>query len=259
MKLTIKRVVELLGVICSVGTFVSWATNNKIALYVSLLLLILTIVYLLVYYLVERFIHPLKMEICKPITHDIWISSHRNNRQSIDNTFLTWNECTILLWLLVPRRGEGLRNAPHNKYIIAHQTGEKNNSRHFNALFLRYSSHNTWDFIFSNPRGEIPPDNDQFRFNDGLEPGWHQIQITWNNSKPLLKFLVDGGDRINFHHKSYLDYWPREQANSVYIGAWVNPYPESYCETKLSQLWICNKELEPTNSLVQEHRKLHYR
>jgi hypothetical protein len=160
--------------------------------------------------------------------------------------------------MLVPRRGEGLRNAPHNKYIISHQTGEEENSRHLNAFFFRYSSNNTWDFVFSNPRGVIPPDNNQFRFTDGLEAGWHQIQITWNHSKPLLTFLIDGGERVNQRYKSHLNYWPREQADCVYIGAWVNPYPDSYCETKLAHIWICKKELEPTDALVREHQMIYH-
>ena len=252
----IERLAGILGIISFVGTIISWAWDNDVALCVTLGLLILSLLVLIIRYKIKRFDPSKAVEIYKPITDDIWISSDRSNRQSIDNKFLTWDECTILFWMFVPRRGEGLRNAPHNRYIFAHQTGEGENWHHYNAFFLRYSSKNTWDLIFSNPRGELTPDNHRFRFDDGLEAGWHRVQITWNHSIPLLTFLIDGGDRISIRYKSHLNYWPRERDDAAYIGAWVNPYPESYCETKIAHFWILNKALESTDSTVQEHSAL---
>ena len=88
---------------------------------------------------------------------------------------------------------------------------------------------------------------------DGLDTGWHHVLIAWDNSKPVFTFLIDLGQNINVRSKSHLTYWPRRLADSVYIGAWVSAYPESYCETKLKHLWIHNKFLETTHPTVQEH------
>lgn len=53
--------------------------------------------------------------------------------------------------------------------------------------------------------------------------------------------------------QSYLNYWPQKRDDNVYVGAWVNPYKDSYCETQIAHLWICNKELDVADSVVQEH------
>lgn len=249
MKEKINLIASVLGIVIFFGSLVSWAYDNKTALIITSILCVVSILFVL--HLRRK---PLKVVIERVLDDDLWISARRNNRLCVDSSFLSRDESTILFWVLVPSKGVGLRNAPHNKYLFSHHTGEGENSRHYNEFYFRYSSNNTWDFVFSNPNGETPNDLDKYKSKDGLSDGWHHVQISWNHSKPILKLLVDAGSSISVTSKNYLTYWPRELNDCVYFGAWVSNYADSYVETKISRLWICDRCLDVKDPRVIEHR-----
>jgi|GEM_PF-2662219 len=251
MKDRINLLASILGIIGFLGTIVSWAIDERVALVVSFVLLGASAIAVVGIAVQKR---KSRVVIEKVLEEDLWVSSSRRNRLCVDSSFLSRDEGTLLFWILVPGRGEGLRDAPHNRYLFSHQTGEDGDSRHLNAFFLRYSSEETWDFWFSNPEGGMPNDLQRYRLEDRLTAGWHHVQISWNHSKPILSLLFDAGNSLSLTSKNYLPYWPREFDNYVYFGAWVSDYPESYVETKLRQLWICDGYLDATHSEVLRHR-----
>lgn len=52
------------------------------------------------------------------------ISSARMNPLKISGEFLLWSECTVMLWVQVSPKGQGLRDSPNNRYLLAHHTGK---------------------------------------------------------------------------------------------------------------------------------------
>jgi hypothetical protein len=240
----------IIGIIAFIGTLTSWATDNTTALIISIALFILSISAMLIISIRGNQQPIIKIE--KIQEEDLWISANRSNRLCVDSSFLSRDEGTLLFWILVPGRGEGLRDAPHNRYLISHQTGETSDI-HQNAFFLRYSSESTWDFCFSNPNGIVPNDSGRYRQADTLTHGWHHVQISWNHSKPILLLLFDSGRGVNITSNNYLPYWPRKFDKCVYFGAWVSNYPDSYIETKLRQLWIVDGYLDAAHPEVARH------
>lgn len=186
------------------------------------------------------------------------ILAEKKNRLKIESNFLHWPQCTILLWVYVPPKGQGLRNSPTNRYIIAHQTGEASNQkdRFYNQFVLRHSSkRERWEVQVSNGKAEYP--NSSLGIGDGLEVGWHQFMIAWDNEKPKLTFAIDKGKGGTELWTSYRSFWPDTLGEKATVGAWTSDYwAGHYCETKLYQLWILDSFLEPTDSIVNEHFKL---
>jgi len=187
------------------------------------------------------------------------ISAQAKNRLKIESDFLLWAQCTILLWVYVPPKGKGLRNSPSNKYLLAHHTGEANreNWTYYNQFVLRHTSvRERWEVQFSN--GKKPPQypDEYLTIGDGLEVGWHQFMIAWDNEKPKLTFTIDGGKGGNDLSTSYRPFWVEELDEKVTVGAWVTDWEGHYCETKLFQLLILDNFLDVTDSIVKEHLKL---
>lgn len=179
----------------------------------------------------------------------LWISSVRKNQQKINSDFLGWDQCTLMIWVLVPKRGNSLRNAPDNRYLLAHQTEGISD---FNRFALLYSSSNRWEVQFSNNKAE----SNQLRIDDGLDQGWHHFLIAWDRTRPDLVFLIDGRVGGSDRSKSYLPCWPERLGDFITVGAWVSAYDTSYCETNLFGLWILDRFLEPTDPIVKEHLDL---
>ena len=193
-------------------------------------------------------------ELLKFYDNSIWISATKKNKQVIDAQFIKWDECTLLLWVYVPPKGEGFRDAPHNRYLLAHHTGDAESLENFNAFALRYSKSNTWDFSISNSKPKYLPT--PIKMEDGLEPGWHHFMISWDRLRPELNIYIDLGKCGNYRSTTFLSFWPEKISENVTIGAWVSGYDSSYCETKLHSLWICKKYLTPENEIVRQHHTL---
>jgi len=182
------------------------------------------------------------------------ISSSRKNQLRIDGDFLLWEKCTIMLWVLVPPKGEGLRKAPNNRYILAHNTGQVDDgdySRYYNQFCLRYSLKNQWQVVFSNDKGKYEGSNPTI--DDGLVPGWHHFLISWDISRPKLLFAIDGLKSGSDIMTTSFSGWPQKISGKISVGAWTTDYAGHYCETKLFHLVVVDKYLEQTDSLVKEH------
>lgn len=199
-----------------------------------------------------------EIEVVRCFDEPTWISSERRNQVPISSEFLKYDRCTILFNILLPSKGEGLRTAPHNKYVVAHRFG-KVGENDVNVFGVKYSMRNCWEITFSNNKGENV--KKYLRIVDGQEPGWHQFVISWDRNKPEIQFQIIGisnnsrwADRL----ENYLNNWPERFDESALIGCWASqtPYADSYIETKIANFWICNDYLGINHSIVQEHRRL---
>jgi hypothetical protein len=175
------------------------------------------------------------------LTDPSWISPAR-----IRSDFLDWDQCTLMMWVLVPTRGQSLRDAPNNRYLLAHHTDP---TKHCNQFALRYSSSNHWEVLFSNSRAQL----NKLSIADGLDCGWHHFLIAWDRTSPNLAFVIDreigGSDRS----QAYLPHWPEHLNDNVTVGAWVSADETSYCETSLFELWILHRFLGPADPVVRDH------
>lgn len=185
----------------------------------------------------------------------IMVMSRRSNQTQVSSEFLNWDRGTILINVLVPPIGHGLRPAPGNRYILGHindNNGGDDKERNF--FGLRYSMRNKWEVDFSNADGERLPEIQWLSLEDGLEEGWHQFMVSWDRRKPEIIFVIDGNRRTT--SSRFLNFWPVSFADSVTVGAWPTGYPESFVETKLSNLWVCNQALDENHQIVLEHRSI---
>lgn len=187
---------------------------------------------------------------------ELEISSTKKNRQNVDGAFLGWPKCTIMLWVLVPIEGRGLRNAPDYRYILAHQTNDPNEPKNRNLFAVRFTPHRRWEIIFTNDKGQSPPEG--LVIPDGLQTGWHHFWIAWDHSSPTVVFRIDEGRAGESRSNTYLSYWPEKQAENVIVGAWVttDPYPTSYCDTTLFELRIYPDFIGMGDSRLSEHLRL---
>jgi len=193
----------------------------------------------------------------KPLRYfddSIWISNSNKNQQQIDSKFLTWDRCTILIWVYIPQVGINLRNAPDNRYLLSHHTGDAKDGKNYNAFHFRYSSMNRWEVIYSNDKAEYQ--ENRLFIDDGLEHGWHQFIISWDRLKPEIVFLIDGGNKGLNRSVSFLPFWPQKRSDNVTVGAWVSAYPSSYCETKLASLWIYDGFFDSNDTTFCQHQEI---
>jgi hypothetical protein len=168
------------------------------------------------------------------------ITHTRHNRLKINSGFLDWVQCSIMLWVLVPPKEEGLRlTKGRSRYILAHQLGGwdrgKNEWRNLFSLRYRGTGDSTiWEVAISNdiarrlaPRMSLP---------DRLTPGWHLFLIRWDSSKPEISFWIDGDAGGNVISQKFQDTWPKKLTNVVTVGAFSEAdieYENSYCETAM--------------------------
>jgi hypothetical protein len=166
----------------------------------------------------------------RELQESVFITSGSKNHLRIQSDFLSWNLCTIMLWVFVPELGQDLRNAPNNRYLLAHQTDQKLES---NRFALRYSKNNVWEVQFSNDKANPHT----LKIADSLSPGWHHFFISWDRRNSNLMFRIDGGSRGSEQSKTFVIYTPERLSDTVTVGAWAFPYEDSYCDTKLGELW----------------------
>jgi hypothetical protein len=188
------------------------------------------------------------------------ITTSQKNHQSFPAAFLGWPQGTIMLWVLVSPEGQGLRDAPkHYRYLLAHQTNDPNQTRNRNLFTLRYCADRQWQVRLRNDQG-----GNEFALDipDGLQPGWHHFLIAWDHSKPEVVFRIDDGHHGENRSNRYYSHWPEKQSDNIVVGAWVpppdrpDPFPESYCNTMISKLWISDRFLSSEHFCVKLHRRL---
>jgi hypothetical protein len=202
---------------------------------------------------------------------DDYISADLGNPYRIQSDFLHWPECTLLVWVSVPENGEGLRNAPGWRYLLAHNTGQEPRTegeqtwRFYNLFAIRYSScHGRWVLVYSNSRAK----QGFLAIDDSLSAGWHQFSVAWNRSRLVFRIVPrEPGHEVSRLYERqcnemYLKHWPEVVSRQMFLGAWMPanadevPYKTSYCNTRLFQLWLFPRSLEPTHRLVTEHYEL---
>ncbi|HXD11710.1 MAG TPA: hypothetical protein VN653_16715 [Anaerolineales bacterium] len=181
----------------------------------------------------------------------ISISASQKNNQHIAADFIQWDECTLMLWVYIPQQGEGLRDANKNRCLFSHTTGHTEAWADFNGFTLRHNDNKHWHFSFSDDQARHAPQG--ILIEDGLEPGWHHFLIQWDKLKPELRLLIDKGICGNARLSTFLSYWPEKNADNITIGSWETGAVDTYCETKLLSLWICNKYLEIDDELLSMH------
>lgn len=181
------------------------------------------------------------------------INGETKNRITIAGDFLLWEKCTILIWVWVTPKGVDLRDAPSNRYILAHHTGFANREKETfkNQFCFRYSLRKAWQVTFSNEGGEYP--NRPLNIDDALETGWHQFLISWDKTKPSLRLLIDGGKNGSDLITSSLKSWPEKIGDNVIVGAWPSNWDGHYCNTKIYLLQIINDCLLATDKVVIDH------
>lgn len=182
------------------------------------------------------------------------ITFTRRNCQKVDSDFLRWPQCAIMFWVLVPPKGEGLRNSPSNRYLLAHNTGSDKSSHplYWNVFSLRHNSNDqAWLVGIANSKGE--GDWKAISVPDGLEAGWHHFMITWDRWRPLLVLSIDAGKGGSNHCTTMLSSWPEGFSPTVSVGSWVPDYEVHYCETEICHLSIVNAYVTPSHPIVKRH------
>lgn len=243
-----EKTAPAIGVISLIGAIATGLWGNLAA---SLIMLALTGVLFVTWYVSKD-----KSSRIRLFREELEISSATKNLRQMDSSFLSWPKCSIMVWVLVPPQGQGLRDAPNYRYLFAHITNDPREMQQCNLFALRYTPHKHWEVAFTNDQAQFAPGT--FVIPDGLQPGWHHFFIAWDHSKPELIFRIDDGRGGENYSKSYLSYWPKRQADKVTIGAWVttDPYSASYCDTHLFELRIYNGFLGSTDVRFSEHIKL---
>jgi len=249
---SLQTISAALSIINFVGSSIAAFVGNQTATWMMLGLAgLFFIVWFIVWFVVRR-----RDPEVQRFKGELEITAERKNRQHIDGTFLGWRQCTLMLWVLIPPEGEGLRKAPDYRYILAHQTNDSTESENRNFFALRYTPDEHWQVAFTNEHAQYPPES--LVIPDGLQAGWHHFQIRWDHSKPEIVFRIDEGRNGDNRSTTYLTYWPKRQAQNVMIGAWIttDPYSSSYCETTLYELQLFSDYLEPNDKRIRNHLKL---
>jgi len=180
----------------------------------------------------------------------IFISNSRNNAVVSESEFLLRDKASILMLVYLDEIGEGLTNAPDNKYIISHQTDDSPADSSFNNFSFRYTEDNHWEVTFSDSEGNFS--SNPIKVKDGLTPGWHQFIISWNLKIPRLVFIIDGNEMSRIS-KGLVNYWPREIDDSITIGAFVTRYNTGFVETKMRNFWIINEFINIGHEVIDLH------
>jgi len=256
----------ILGILGFIGTLVSWSFGDTAAMIVTIAL---TLTVGLLYWLIWLTLQVKRLSsqytfqgtnltprrMIEEFADPVWVSLERHNHISTKPGFLNWDQCTILINVLVPDIGVGLRDAPDNRYIFAYCSGDPASEKEINRFSLRYSSRNQWELDFTNSRAQRHPQGCLFMM-DGLDRGWHQFVIAWDKKKPELLFMIDKGTRGKVTCSEFLNYWPEKYNGTFTVGAWVSAYPNSYVETKLANFWVYRQFLDASSPIVQQHKAL---
>jgi len=256
------KIADTLGIIGFIGAVVAGLWGAVIA---SKLMIVLAILYVIAYLafkvwqlskenktlktaLARKKVDPVMQQY---FDESIWISSERKNKQPIPANFIQWDECTLMVWVYIPPLGDGVRDGNKNRCLFSHTTGHNDAWANFNGFTLRHNEHNQWHFSFSNSKARYA--SKPLLIEDSLDAGWHHFLLQWNKFIPELKLLIDKGVRGSARSNTFLSYWPEKNAENITVGAWENGDSNSYCETKLLSLWVCNKYLSMDDDMLRTH------
>lgn len=181
------------------------------------------------------------------------ITSSNMNRLKIESGFLLWEKCTLVMWVLVPPKGQGFRDSPSNRYLLAHHTGnaDEKGIRFHNQFCVRHSStRKRWEVTFSDNNAEYT--SAPLAIADGVTTGWHHFMISWDRNKPRIEFKIDDGKSGNDFANS-LSNWPEKAVDNASVGAWMSDWGGHYCETQIYQFLIFDDYLESTDSVIRQH------
>jgi hypothetical protein len=181
----------------------------------------------------------------------------KRNCRKINSEFILWDKCTIMFWIYIPPKNEGIRNSPSNRYILSHYTGVVNPkdsyTTFYNQFCLRHNTKNKWSIAVSNNQAEyIKP----ITLDDELLVGWHHFFVAWNTLENELKFLIrdrNGEVRIEDVFDNCFDHWVEKLHNKVTVGAWQKPSECHYCEAKLYNFLIICEYLNERSRNFKRH------
>lgn len=180
--------------------------------------------------------------------------AEKKNRYPIPSEFILWEKCTILLWVYISPRGQGIRAGDGNKYLIGHMTDVVNKEQgwpFYNRFSLGILKGDTWSVIISSNKSQEKHVN----ISDGLDPGWHQFYVSWNRSKPILDFAIDLGQSGRNFSIDIANYWPERVAENVILGSWVSEWKGHYSETEVYKVEIYAQYLELEDDVTRMHFK----
>jgi hypothetical protein len=186
-----------------------------------------------------------------------YVNSKKKNRRKMSCDFLFWDSCTIMIWVKIPPKGEGLRNSPSNRYIMGHHTGavniHDNHTKFYNQFCLRHNTKNKWSIAISNNQAQY---SSPITLEDNLRVGWHHFFITWNTVDNVLKFVIrnkSGEVQAEDLFNNCFDFWVEKLNNTVTIGTWQGNYEGHYCETNLFNLIVYEDYLNENSKKFRSH------
>ena len=191
------------------------------------------------------------------------ITSSESNALLIRSDFLALEKCSVLLHVLVPKKGKEKPDPYLARFLIGHSGTSVETGRDERGFIttdtldifgIRYTSRG-WQLIMSNHAGRwLYP---FLAIPDRTKPGWRQFLLAWDKTGPLLTFEIrgrDGGRATS----SVLQFWPEQINEKVSIGAMYNQgenaFVEStFMETQLAHLWIVPDFLTNEHPLALQH------
>lgn len=168
--------------------------------------------------------------------------------------FLLGRSATIVLGVLVQERGEGLRNTPEYRYVLAHSTGRLTGWNFGNLFCVRYAGkHGAWQLLFTNQHGQ----GKTLSIADSLPSGWHQLAVAWSPTGGYMAWDNSKGMRETFDPGA-LSRWPQGIAPTVSLGCFHGGEGTAlaahhFCETKLWKLKVYPTFLPVGHSVLEQH------
>ena len=184
------------------------------------------------------------------------ITSEQDNCCKPSSKFLKWDKATIMIWVYITPKGEGIRDS-RNCYILAHSTGEVPNPiRYRNRFSIGYmgkSVNKNWMVnISDNAANEVK----LLEINDNLSSGWHHFLVSWDKQVMEAQFYIDlgqNGDDTVTGFKPMSTNWPEKIQHKIHIGSWMPVHRVHYCETEFAHFMMTNQYLDINDDKVKAH------
>lgn len=202
----------------------------------------------------------------RSITHNYNMNDHepklisatqKDSAIILDSSPLKQRTGTIMFWVFLNNKGEGIRNLKNNRYLFSCAFDYKEPYHQVVALAIgpkTYSSpqDRLWR-LWIKGKNDIEkvwtcPDS------LSLGQGWSHITVRWDFDRyNKMEVLVNGSVIITAEtpHK----YWPTEISPHLYFGTWASRNSIHYIETSLSRVLITNKWEE--NEEIKNERLNH--
>ena len=186
----------------------------------------------------------------------IKITSDKSNCHKSNSTFMHWDKATLMIWVYITPKDEGIRNA-RNTYILAHCTNER--MPYCNRFSMGYMGQDTskksWEVIVSNNKGDGKV---LLEIKDSLLTGWHHFLVSWDKQKQEAHFCIDlekSGNDIITNSNLFRSHWPEKIQPKVNIGSWMPEHKVHYCETEIANFMVTNQCLSIEDDKVIKHFK----